>query len=235
MAFEGLFAEPSGKRYNELEHHVADAQVSLRMGFLRKVYGIVSAQLLGTVLVSAATLASSTLQSLLLNESVLMASFIGGLVSLFVLFAIRNRAPANIITLAVFTVFQAVIISAIVTQYELPSVLLGASLTCGATVGLTLFAMQTKHDFTIMRGLAVSALFALVTVGFVQMFFPVSDTSQLVQAIFGTGLFSLFIVIDTQLIMHKRDTDEYIISAIDLYLDIVNLFLEILRIVGKKK
>ena len=72
----------------------------------------------------------------------------------------------------------------------------------------------------------------------------------------GALLFSFFIIIDTQIIMNKvknslfwyryvpwliRDVtlqvsaEEYIHAAILLYLDIVNLFLHILRILGERK
>lgn len=48
-------------------------------------------------------------------------------------------------------------------------------------------------------------------------------------------LSSLFIVIDTQMIMTKLNTDEYVVGAIRLYLDILNLFLKILRILAALK
>ena len=47
-------------------------------------------------------------------------------------------------------------------------------------------------------------------------------------------LFSAFIVVDTQKILKKVSTDEYILCAIDLYLDIINLFLYILRMLNER-
>jgi len=49
----------------------------------------------------------------------------------------------------------------------------------------------------------------------------------------GAGLFCLFIVFDTHMIMKRISPEEYILAAINLYLDIINLFLEILRIMGE--
>ena len=56
----------------------------------------------------------------------------------------------------------------------------------------------------------------------------------------GALIFSLYIVFDTQLMMggnHKYslDPEEYIFAALNLYLDIINLFLYILMIVGAVK
>ncbi len=53
----------------------------------------------------------------------------------------------------------------------------------------------------------------------------------------GALIFSLYIVYDTQLMMggkHKYalDPEEYIFAALNIYLDIVNLFMYILMIVG---
>ena len=53
----------------------------------------------------------------------------------------------------------------------------------------------------------------------------------------GALVFSLYIVYDTQLMMggkHKYalSPEEYVFAALNLYLDIINLFLYILMIVG---
>ena len=53
----------------------------------------------------------------------------------------------------------------------------------------------------------------------------------------GALIFSLYIVYDTQLMMggkHKYalSPEEYIFAALNIYLDVINLFLYILMIVG---
>ena len=53
----------------------------------------------------------------------------------------------------------------------------------------------------------------------------------------GALIFSLYIVYDTQLMMggkHKYalDPEEYIFAALNIYLDVVNLFMYILMIIG---
>ena len=42
-----------------------------------------------------------------------------------------------------------------------------------------------------------------------------------------------FIIFDTQMIMTRVSPEEYIIATIELYLDIINLFIEILKILEK--
>lgn len=51
-------------------------------------------------------------------------------------------------------------------------------------------------------------------------------------ATLGAVLFCAFIVIDTQLIMNRLGYGDYIIASIELYLDILNLFLFILQLLS---
>ena len=58
----------------------------------------------------------------------------------------------------------------------------------------------------------------------------------------GCLLFSMFIVYDTQMIMGGKDAygndrnsispDDYVFAALNLYLDIINLFIRILQVLG---
>jgi hypothetical protein len=49
-------------------------------------------------------------------------------------------------------------------------------------------------------------------------------------AIVGACLFSGYIVYDTNLIMKHLSAEEYIVGVLNLYLDIINLFIKILQI-----
>ena len=67
--------------------------------------------------------------------------------------------------------------------------------------------------------------------------FPMSQTVNLVYSGLGALLMCFFIVYDTQLMLggkHKLaiGLDEYVFAALNLYLDIINLFLYLLQILG---
>ena len=68
--------------------------------------------------------------------------------------------------------------------------------------------------------------------GLVGVFIPFSSTLNLIYALIGTLLFSGYIVYDTYLINSRLSPDEYIMGAISLYLDFINLFLNILRLLS---
>jgi FtsH-binding integral membrane protein len=51
----------------------------------------------------------------------------------------------------------------------------------------------------------------------------------------GAILFTMYILYDTHMIMEKLSPEDYIDAAVSLYLDIVNLFINLLRLFGKRK
>jgi protein lifeguard len=66
-------------------------------------------------------------------------------------------------------------------------------------------------------------LMALVATGLVGLFVPFSRTVDLVYAAGGCLIFSGYVVYDTYVINKKLSPDEYIMGAISLYLDFINL------------
>ena len=71
----------------------------------------------------------------------------------------------------------------------------------------------------------------------IALFFWKNSVAQLVYACLGALLFSIYIIYDTQLILGKGkysySLDDAYLAAIELYLDIINLFLNLLQIVGR--
>ena len=51
-------------------------------------------------------------------------------------------------------------------------------------------------------------------------------------SLFGAIIFSLFIIYDTNKIMRYFGVDDYIIAAIELYLDVINLFQYLLMLLA---
>jgi protein lifeguard len=64
-------------------------------------------------------------------------------------------------------------------------------------------------------------LISVVVGGFIAMFFPMNRTVDLVFAIGGCLIFSGYVIFDTHLIINRLSPDEYILGAIDLYLEYV--------------
>lgn len=215
--------------------NVASAHIYIRMGFMRKVYGILSAQLVVTTVVAALFMASQPIQDFVQqNHWMMTIALIGTFGSLFALMWKRQETPTNYILLGVFTLMEAYSIGVIVTFYKVPSVVEAFMLTVGLFIGLTLYTLQSKKDFTSWHAPAMMCLWTLFVVSMIQIIIPV-PAMHLAISLVGAALFCVFIVIDTHMIMAKLSPEEYILGAINLYMDILNLFLYILRILGERK
>ena len=97
------------------------------------------------------------------------------------------------------------------------------------------YVLTTGKDFSFMRGFLVTGIIALIVVmlgSFVMGMFGV-EISGLSLAISGVAvlLFSGFILYDTSRIIHGGETN-YIMATTALYLDIYNLFVHLLHILG---
>lgn len=147
----------------------------------------------------------------------------------------RKSYPTNLLFLGGFTALEAYSISVIVSTFDSRIVLQAVLLTAGIFVALTLFACQTKYDFTSWMPYLFGGLWALILFGFMAMFFPGNSTVELIYSGIAALIFSGYILVDTQLIMRHYHVEEEIAAAISLYLDIINLFLAILRILNNQQ
>ena len=85
-----------------------------------------------------------------------------------------------------------------------------------------------------MNGILFVLLLCLIVFGIFCAIFQ-NDIMNVVYASLGAVIFSCYIVVDTQMMMggkHKYslDPEEYIFASLNLYLDIINLFMKILWI-----
>lgn len=147
----------------------------------------------------------------------------------------RHSYPTNLLFLSGFTLLEAYAISVVVSVYDTSIVLNAVLLTGGIFVFLTAFACQTKYDFTSWMPYLFGALWGLILFGFMSMFFPYSSTGELIYGGLAALIFSGYILVDTQLVMRHHHVEEEIAAAISLYLDIINLFLAILRILNSQQ
>lgn len=147
----------------------------------------------------------------------------------------RKSYPTNLLFLAGFTFLEAYSVSVIVSFYNASIVLNAVVLTAGIFVFLTAFACQTKYDFTSWMPYLFGGLWGLIMFSFMAMFFPYNSTAELIYGGLTALIFSGYILVDTQLVLRKHHVEEEIAAAISLYLDIINLFLAILRILNSQQ
>ena len=156
-------------------------------------------------------------------------------VFLFGLYAFKRKAGINMILLFGFTFVSGLTIVPLLSHtLGMPG---GASIVANAFIlttvafgGLSVFAMNTKRDFTTMGKMLFITLIVIVVAGIINIFFH-SPILQLAIAGISSILFSAFILYDTQNII-RGAYETPIEGAIALYLDFLNLFISLLQILG---
>jgi FtsH-binding integral membrane protein len=112
------------------------------------------------------------------------------------------------------------------------------AITSAMVVGLSVYAMRTTRDFSAMGAFMWGLGFSFMMFGFLLFFFA-SEVMYMIYCVLGVALFSLYLIFDTQLIMgnhkYKLSPEDYVLGALILYLDIINLFLYVLELVGSRR
>lgn len=205
------------------------------------MFGILSAQLLLTAVIATPIVAHPGVRSFVKSNAWFTGlAMVASIVLLLVLTlseSARHSHPTNLVLLAAFTACEGVLVGAITQQYQTQAILLAVGLTSVITVGLTAYAMQTKRDFTTSGGLLLTLLLTLVFTGLFGMFVHSRGLDLLLGGA-GALLFGGYIVYDVQLLAGKQTAlqlspDEYVVGAIQVYLDVVNLFLHLLRFISE--
>ncbi|PWA96727.1 bax inhibitor-1 family protein [Artemisia annua] len=223
---------PSGKLYPTMTE-----SPELRWGFIRKVYAIVTVQLLLTVAVGALVVKfhpivkffTATTGGLVCYVILLIIPFI----MLFLLFCFHDSHPLNYVLLAIFTISFAVAIGLACSFTHGKVILEAAILTTVIAVSLTLFTFwgaKRGHDFSFLGPFLFAALNMLIVFGLIQIFFPMGKITHMIYGGISALVFCGFIVYDTFNLIELYTYDDYILAAIALYLDVLNLFLALLTI-----
>jgi len=212
---------------------VSESSPEIRNAFIRKVYTILLCQILATTAVAGGI--SQSPETIFWVQTHTWAFYVplfGTLINLGVLYWKRHSHPLNFALLTTFTLMEAFTLGIVVAFYENIIVIQALLITLGVFIGLTLFTFQSKYDFSGMGPFLFGALIAMTMTGLVGIFIPFGQTMDLLFAIGGCLLFSGYIVYDTYIINAKLSPDEFIMGAISLYLDFINLFLSILRLLN---
>ncbi|XP_064142757.1 protein lifeguard 3 isoform X2 [Loxodonta africana] len=185
----------------------------VRHTFIRKVYTIISIQLLITVAIIAVfTFVKPVGDFVRRNVAVYYASYAVFLVTYLTLACCqgpRRRFPWNIILLTLFTLALGFMTGTISSMYNTKAVIIAMIITAVVSISVTIFCFQTKVPWLHMLYAALGAI-----------------------------AFTLFLAYDTQLVLgnrkHTISPEDYITGALQIYTDIVYIFTFVLQLVGDR-
>jgi FtsH-binding integral membrane protein len=208
---------------------VANAPAEVRVDFIRRVYTLFFLSVLVTIGVGAFCAQPALLPTMLSLRPVLM---IAGLVCFIGMFFARRTTGLNIALLYLFAAIEGALLGPLMPLINqvAPGVPAQAAwLTGGVFAGLTAYVFQSRKDFSYLGGMLFGALIALLIAG-ILLFFIGSTLLHTLYCVAGVLIFCGYILYDTSQIIQHLAPDEAIVGAVELYLDILNLFLFILRL-----
>lgn len=111
------------------------------------------------------------------------------------------------------------------------SLILSAALATGASLfAITSYVKYTKKDFSFMGPFLFGGLIAVLVLSLVGIFFN-STIFQLMLSSVAVVLFLGYLLYDISRIVTGGETN-YVLAAISIYLDVLNLFIHLLQIFG---
>ncbi|XP_033993142.1 transmembrane BAX inhibitor motif containing 1a [Trematomus bernacchii] len=217
--------------------------MSIRHAFIRKVYLILAAQLLVTTsIVALFTFVRPVRSFVQKNPALYWASYAVYFITHLVLVCCkgpRRKCPWNVILLSIFTLAFSYVTGSISSYYDTKAVFLALGITAVVCIAVTVFCFQTKVDFTKCQGLfCVLGIVVFVTgiITTIVLSFKYIPWLHMLYAGIGAIAFTLFLAYHTQLLIgnrkHSISPEEYVFAALSIYVDIVQIFLFLLQIIG---
>ena len=203
-----------------------------RATLVRRTYGLVFLSVLVTMLGAAFAFT---------QQGVMEASLRHPFIMMLVMFAPLILAQRNARTFpknVLFTFIEGVFIApflAFAEQNAPGTVSQAAMLTFAAFGGLTLYALVSRRDFSAWGSFFAVGLIVLFVAMLINMFVASVAASLWISAV-GVLVFSGLLVFDTWRIMRSNQfgQDDYVFAAVQIYLDLLNMFLFILSLLGNR-
>jgi FtsH-binding integral membrane protein len=151
--------------------------------------------------------------------------------------AVRDRRPLGVglMFLGNLLIGVALAPALLFMESRQPGIIAQTGLLTGSTFAvLTGYAFVSRRDFSAWGGFLVTGLWVLIGVSLLNLFFK-NAVADLWLAGVGTLLFSGLLVFDTWRLRHVYGPDDYVPAAIQIYLDLLNLFLSIFRLLGGRR
>ena len=206
-----------------------------RATLVRRTYSLVLISVLVTMVGASFGLSQPQLMAAVAQHPFI--AFFASLAPLLMATRAKAQFPMNIGLVLVFNFVMGVIISPALFIYgRTQPGLIGqaAVLTLGAFGILTLYAFVSRRDFNAMGGFLIVGLWVLIGTMFLNFFFR-NTMVDLWLASVAVLLFSGLLVFDTWRLRNYYGPDEYVGAAVQIYLDLLNMFMAILRVMGNRR
>ncbi len=205
-----------------------------RATLVRRTYGLVFVSILITALGVVFCLSQPTLFEATARHPFI--TMIAMFAPLWMAMKARREFPKNIVLTLIFTFIEGIFLAPFLALAEArtPGIIGEAGMLTLSTFGaLSLYAVVSKRDFSAWGSFFMVGLWVLIATSLLSFVFPSTLGSLWIAA--GTVLvFSGLLVFDTWRIVRSGEygPDDYVPAAVNIYLDLLNLFLALTRLLG---
>jgi FtsH-binding integral membrane protein len=216
-----------------------DINNSIRLGFIRKVYGILAMQLTITVGLISLAFIPEVKDFIQKHTFLFYTSAVISFVTCIPLTCckkVARKVPINYILLLVWTFALSYMVATCASLFDPYIVITAAGLTAIVTISLSIYACTTKTDFTFCGGTLF--LLGALMLGWSLFAFSFGIYLNAFYCVCGVFVYGIYLIYDTQLIMgsfgNAYSIEDYIIAAMMIYIDIIQIFLYILKFFGSR-
>jgi FtsH-binding integral membrane protein len=206
-----------------------------RATLVRRTYSLVLVSVLVTMVGASFGLSQPQLMAAVAQHPFI--AFFASLAPLLLATRKKTEFPMNIGLVLLFNFVMGVMISPALFIYgRTQPGLIGqaAVLTIGAFGILTLYAFVSRRDFSAWGSFLIVGLWVLIGTMLLNFFFQ-NVVIDLWLASLAVLLFSGLLVFDTWRLRNYYGPDEYVGAAVQIYLDLLNMFMAILRVMGNRR
>jgi FtsH-binding integral membrane protein len=206
-----------------------------RAALVRRTYALVFASVIVTMIGAAFGLSQPALMAAVARHPII--AFLCMLAPLWLAMRAPRAFPRNILLTFLFTFAEGVWLSPVLFIYgrTQPGVIGQAALLTLSTFGvLTLYATLSRRDFSAWGSFFMVGLWVLLGTALLNLFFRNAAASLWISA--GALLvFSGLLVYDTWRLRNVYGPDDYVAAAVQIYLDLINMFVAILNLLGGRR
>src|SRR5687767_1249047 len=206
-----------------------------RATLVRRTYALVLVSVIVTMVGTSFTLSQPSLLAAVARNQLI--AWLCAFAPLLIAAWKKPEFPLNIGLVLLFNFVMGVVIAPLIYIYgrAQPGLITQAAvLTLGAFGILTLYAFVSRRDFSAWGSFLTVGLWVLIGTSLLNLFFRNEMASTWLAGV-TVLLFSGMLVYDTWRLRNHYGPDEYVGAAVQIYLDLLNMFLAILRILGSRR
>ncbi|MBD3270025.1 hypothetical protein GF376_00700 [Candidatus Peregrinibacteria bacterium] len=206
---------------------------AVKAGFYSKVFTFFGLAILSSAF-GAYLGMTYLLQFFTANPATIYLLFIVELAIIFTSKMWSQKQPLNYVLFLIFTLITGITIVPLLAYAAVSGgadLVVKALLATGLMFGASaLFGATTKINLSGLRGFLMMSLIGMIVVSIIGIFIPWGNTFEMIFSGFGIIIFSGYAMYDIQKLKDYPE-NAYIDAALQLYLDIFNLFIFILRLI----